>query len=69
MTRRTSMEMEEAFLFDKSLIICQNKGKTELFGSEDEYSFWIRFPMNTLKVRQQGALLIICLTGLAYKFV
>ena len=51
------MEMEEAFLFDKSLIICQNKGKTELFGSEDEYSFWIRFPMNTLKVRQQGALL------------
>ena len=51
MTRRTSMEMEEAFLFDKSLIICQNKGKTELFGSEDEYSFWIRFPMNTLKVR------------------
>ena len=64
MTRRTSMEMEEAFLFDKSLIICQNKGKTELFGSEDEYSFWIRFPMNTLKV-----LLIICLTtGLAYNF-
>ena len=58
------MEMEEAFLFDKSLIICQNKGKTELFGSEDEYSFWIRFPMNTLKV-----LLIICLTtGLAYNF-
>ena len=58
------MEMEEAFLFDKSLVICQNKGKTELFGAEDEYSFWIRFPMNTLKV-----LLIICLTtGLAYNF-
>ena len=63
------MEMEEAFLFDKSLVICQNKGKTELFGSEDEYSFWIRFPMNTLKVLQHGALLIICLNGLAYNFV
>ena len=42
--------LEEAFLFDKSLIVCHNKGKTQMFGSDDEYSFWIRFPMNILKV-------------------
>ena len=45
-----SVEMEEVFLFDRSLIVCHNKGKTGLFGMEDEYSFWIRFPMNALKV-------------------
>ena len=50
MTGRTNIEMEEAFLFDKSLIVCHNKGKTQMFGSDDEYSFWIRFPMNILKV-------------------
>lgn len=50
MTGRTNIEMEEAFLFDKSLILCHNKGRTEMFGSDDEYSFWIRFPMNILKV-------------------
>ena len=50
MTGRTSVEKEEVFLFDRSLIVCHNKGKTGLFGMEDEYSFWIRFPMNTLKV-------------------
>ena len=50
MTGRMSVEMEEVFLFDRSLIVCHNKGKTGLFGMEDEYSFWIRFPMNTLKV-------------------
>ena len=50
MTGKINIEMEEAFLFDKSLIICHNKGKTGMFGMEDEYSFWIRFPMNKLKV-------------------
>ena len=50
MTGKMSVEMEEVFLFDRSLIVCHNKGKTGLFGMEDEYSFWIRFPMNTLKV-------------------
>ena len=50
MTRKSNIEMEEAFLFDRSLIVCQNKGKTGMFGLEDEYSFWIRFPMNKLKV-------------------
>ena len=50
MTGKACIEMEEAFLFDKSLIICHNKGKTGMFGMEDEYSFWIRFPMNKLKV-------------------
>ena len=50
MTGKTCIEMEEAFLFERSLIICHNKGKTGMFGMEDEYSFWIRFPMNKLKV-------------------
>ena len=50
MARRTNIEMMEAFLFHRSLIICHNKGKTGMFGLEDEYSFSIRFPMNTLKV-------------------
>ena len=50
MTRKSNIETEEVFLFDKSLIVCHNKGKTGMFGLEDEYSFWIRFPMNTLEV-------------------
>ena len=50
MTGKTNIELEEAFLFDRSLIVCHNKGKTGMFGMEDEYSFWIRFPMNKLKV-------------------
>ena len=50
MTGKTNIELEEAFLFDRSLIVCHNTGKTGMFGMEDEYSFWIRFPMNKLKV-------------------
>ena len=57
MTRKSNIEMEEAFLFDKSLIVCHNKGKTQMFGSDDEYSFWIRFPMNILKVSRISALI------------
>ena len=50
MTRKSNIDLEEAFLFDRSLIVCHNKGKTGMFGMEDEYIFWIRFPMNKLQV-------------------
>ena len=50
MSKKADEKLVEVFLFDTSIIICHNKGKTQLFGSNEEYKFLVRMCIDTLEV-------------------
>ena len=48
---RSKTEPGHVFLFKQSVVVCQNKGRTGLFGvDEEELRFWARIGMNKLEV-------------------
>ena len=48
---RNKTEPGHAFLFKQSVVVCQNKGRTGLFGGdEEELRFWARIGMDKLEV-------------------
>ena len=53
-SKKADVKLVEVFLFDKSIVFCHNKGKTQLFGSSEEYKFWVRMCTDTLEVRDRS---------------
>ena len=58
---RNKAEPGHVFLFKQSVVVCQNKGRTGLFGGdEEELRFWARIGMNKLEVTLLASISQFC---------
>ena len=58
---RSKTEPGHVFLFKQSVVVCQNKGRTGLFGGdEEELRFWARIGINKLEVTLLASISPFC---------